>query len=196
MHVVLFIAVNNLYASPAGADFACMAVNGIIFLTTRCFILNVRIMAAETAPIQVTSSAFENEGAIPARYTCDGENINPPLHIGDIPELAKTLAIVVEDPDAPGGTFDHWLIWNLDPTDHTIPENTNPGISGTNSAGKTGYHSPCPPSGSHRYYFHVYALSEYLDLPPETDKRALQAAMEPLVIARGSIMGRYERKEA
>ena len=119
----------------------------------------------------VTSSVFEHEGNIPVKYTCDGEGINPPLHIEAIPEMAKTLAIITEDPDAPKGIFDHWLVWNIDPTDRTIPENSNPGVSGTNSAGKTGYHSPCPPSGSHRYYFNVFALNEHLDLPAGTDKK-------------------------
>ncbi len=151
-------------------------------------------MTEEKTQLQVTSAAFENEGSIPSKYTCDGEGVNPPLHIEAIPELAKTLVIIAEDPDAQNGTFDHWLVWNIDPTDHTIPENFIPGVSGKNSAGKTGFHGPCPPSGSHRYYFHVYALNEYVDLPAGADKKALQDAMQPLVIAEGSIMGRYQRE--
>lgn len=148
----------------------------------------------EETVLVVTSSAFQADGSIPVKYTCDGENINPPLHIEAIPELAKALAMIVEDPDAPKGVFDHWLVWEIDPTNHTIPENTAPGISGTNSAGKTGYHSPCPPSGTHRYYFHVFALNEHLDLPAGSSRKELEDAMRPFVIARGSLMGTVERK--
>ena len=141
----------------------------------------------------ISSSAFENEGIIPPKYTCDGEEINPPLHVENIPEGTQTLAIIVEDPDAPKGTFDHWLVWNI-PPESIIAENRIPGISGKNSAGKTGYHGPCPPSGHHRYYFHVFALDGSLDLPAGTDKKTLQEAMKPHVLAKGSIMGRYKKQ--
>ncbi|MFL5747873.1 MAG: YbhB/YbcL family Raf kinase inhibitor-like protein [Niastella sp.] len=143
--------------------------------------------------LELSSTAFEDDGNIPAKYTCDGEGINPPLTINNIPDDAETLALIVEDPDAPGGVFDHWLMWNIQPED-LIEENTLPGISGTNSAGKTGYHPPCPPKGSHRYYFHVYALDIELDLPPHTFKESLRKAMESHILAEGVIMGRYERK--
>src|ERR1700710_1594086 len=92
----------------------------------------------------ISSPAFENGGTIPSQYTCDGDEINPPLNIANIPHGAQTLALIVEDPDAPRGTFDHWLVWNV-PRTGRINENTSPGISGTNGAGKTGYHGPCPP---------------------------------------------------
>jgi Raf kinase inhibitor-like YbhB/YbcL family protein len=141
----------------------------------------------------ISSSAFENEGIIPPKYTCDGEEINPPLHVENIPDGTQTLAIVVEDPDAPKGTYDHWLVWNI-PPESIIAENRIPGISGKNSAGKTGYHGPCPPSGYHRYYFHVFALDSSLDLPAGTDKKTLQEAMKPHVLAKGSIMGRYKKQ--
>jgi Raf kinase inhibitor-like YbhB/YbcL family protein len=140
----------------------------------------------------ISSSAFENEGNIPAKYTCEGEEINPPLHVDNIPDGTQTLAIIVEDPDAPKGTFDHWLVWNI-PPESIIEENRIPGISGKNSAGKTGYHGPCPPSGYHRYYFHVFALDSSLNLQAGSDKRTLQAAMEPHVLAKGSVMGKYKK---
>lgn len=146
----------------------------------------------ETGNLIIASPAFNNEGEIPSKYTCDGEDINPPLQIDEIPKEAVTLALIAEDPDAPKGTFDHWLVWNINPNS-TIDENSIPGISGNNSAGKTGYHGPCPPKGSHRYYFTVFALDASLDLPAHADKKALQEAMQPHIIAKGSIMGRYER---
>jgi Raf kinase inhibitor-like YbhB/YbcL family protein len=140
----------------------------------------------------ISSSAFENEGVIPSKYTCDGEEINPPLRVENIPEGTQTLAIIVEDPDAPKGTFDHWLVWNI-PPESIIEENRIPGISGKNSGGKTGYYAPCPPSGYHRYYFHVFALNSSLDLQAGTDKKTLQAEMEPHILAKGSLMGRYQK---
>jgi len=149
----------------------------------------------ETAPnaLIITSPAFENEGNIPARYTCDGEGFNPPLTIDHIPDHAKSLVIIVEDPDAPNGTYDHWVVWNISP-DRQVSEDIYPGISGNNSAGKTGYHPPCPPAGTHRYYFYIYALDAELDLPAGSDKETVKLAMQPHVIAGGSIMGRYSRK--
>jgi Raf kinase inhibitor-like YbhB/YbcL family protein len=143
--------------------------------------------------LAVTSSAFKNEESIPSKYTCDGEDFNPPLQIDFIPESAETLAIIMEDPDAPNGTFDHWLTWNI-PAENPIEENRIPGISGTNSAGKTGYYGPCPPSGEHRYYFHVFALDSNLDLEVGVDKEALQEAMQPHIVAKGTLMGRYRKK--
>src|SRR3954462_11393285 len=132
----------------------------------------------EIPKLIITSSAFNNEGDIPSKYTCDGEEINPPLHAAEIPNEAVTLALIVEDPDAPKGTFDHWVVWNIRP-EPTIRENSIPGISGNNSAGKTGYHGPCPPSGSHRYYFHVFALNTSLDIHAHSDKKALLEAIQP-----------------
>jgi Raf kinase inhibitor-like YbhB/YbcL family protein len=140
----------------------------------------------------ISSAAFHNKGTIPSRYTCEGEDINPSIEVDNIPEDTKTLAIIVEDPDAPNGTFDHWLVWNL-PPESPVEENRIPGISGKNGAGKTGYYGPCPPSGSHRYYFHVFALDDSLDLEAGADKKALQAAMKPHILAKGCLMGRYKK---
>ena len=142
--------------------------------------------------LNISSTAFNSEGNIPAKYTCDGEDINPPLTVSDIPEDAQTLAIIMEDPDAPKGIFTHWLVWNIRKSQH-IKEHTNPGISGNNSAGKTGYHGPCPPSGSHRYYFHVYALNDELDLHVGADRASLEDAMKDHILAQGSIMAHYQR---
>jgi Raf kinase inhibitor-like YbhB/YbcL family protein len=112
-------------------------------------------MATETATgLMVSSTAFSNGGHIPKKYTCEGQNVNPPLEIKGFPKDTKTLAIIVEDPDAPHRVFDHWLVWNISPNE-PIAENSVPGISGRNSFGKKGYGGPCPPSGSHRYFFRV-----------------------------------------
>jgi Raf kinase inhibitor-like YbhB/YbcL family protein len=146
----------------------------------------------KTGILTVSSPAFRYEGMIPSKYTCDGESINPPLQIDQIPEETKTLAIIMEDPDAPKGTYDHWLLWNISPINR-ISENSIPGISGINGSGKTGYHPPCPPSGSHRYYFHVYALDTALDLEAGTNKEALQKAMKTHILAKGTLMGHYQR---
>lgn len=152
-------------------------------------------MANKVKELLVSSSVFGHEDNIPSRYTCEGENINPPLTIGEIPEGTRTLALIMEDPDAPKGTYDHWLAWNI-PPETTIRENTNPGISGTNSAGKTGYLGPCPPSGSHRYYFHVYALDAALDIQAGETKETLRTAMEPHLLASGTLMGRYQKQHS
>lgn len=140
----------------------------------------------------ISSSAFENEGLIPSKYTCEGEGINPPLDVQNIPDGTQTLAIIVEDPDAPNGTYDHWLVWNV-PPQSIIEEDRIPGISGKNGAGKTGYHGPCPPKGYHRYYFHVFALDSSLELPGGIDKKTLQAAMKPHILSKGTLMGRYKK---
>jgi Raf kinase inhibitor-like YbhB/YbcL family protein len=147
-----------------------------------------------TGDLKITSAAFLHEGNIPSLYTCDGENINPPLHVGNLPEGAKTLAIIMEDPDAPNGTFDHWLAWNI-PPENPIEENRPAGISGKNGGGKTGYYGPCPPSGIHRYYFYVFALDAHLSLKAGAGKKDLKDAMETHILAKGTLMGHYQKRE-
>jgi Raf kinase inhibitor-like YbhB/YbcL family protein len=158
------------------------------------FLLTSKIKLMEQTKIATLtiSSSFEHEGIIPSKYTCDGEGINPPLKIGGIPDGTKTLALIMEDLDAPNGIYDHWLVWNIAPK-HLIAENSVPGTSGINSTGKTGYLSPCPPYGSHRYYFHIYALDATLDLQPGADKKTLRQAIKFHVLAKGSLMGHYQR---
>src|ERR1051326_2842006 len=107
--------------------------------------------------LNISSTAFSNGGHLPAKYTCEGENISPPLTIKNIPREAKSLALIMEDPDAVFGTFDHWLMWNIPPHEE-IEENTFPGIQGENSSGTNSYYGPCPPNGVHTYQFKLYAL--------------------------------------
>jgi Raf kinase inhibitor-like YbhB/YbcL family protein len=147
---------------------------------------------SENRPLQVASRSFKNEGPIPIIYTCEGENINPHLEILDTPEKTQSLALIVEDPDAPNGIFDHWICWNI-PPNKPIEENTDPGMSGMNSFGKPGYGGPCPPTGTHRYYFKVFALDILLDLPEETGKDGLLEAINNHIIAKGEIMGTYKK---
>jgi Raf kinase inhibitor-like YbhB/YbcL family protein len=149
-------------------------------------------MATKTQTLTVRSVAFSQGGHIPKKYSCEGENINPPLEISNIPQEAQTLALIVEDPDAPRGTFYHCLVWNIPPNE-PIDENYIPGISGKNSFGKTGYGGPCPPQGSHRYFFKFYALDTELDLQADADINALQKAMQGHIIAEGELMGKYQK---
>ena len=149
-------------------------------------------MAAKTNRLTIYSTAFSHNGHIPSEYTCEGKNINPPIEVNNIPEDTKTLALIVEDPDAPRGVFDHWLVWNIPPHE-TIAEQKNPGISGTNSFGQMGYGGPCPPSGAHRYYFKVYALDTKLDLLAGADKKELLKMMQDHILAEGELMGYYQK---
>ena len=153
-----------------------------------------KFMQTETTTLKVISTVFSHNGHIPSEYTCDGKDINPPIEVSNIPEGTKTLALIMEDPDAPRGTFDHWLVWNISPNE-AIAEQANPGISGTNDFGKTGYGGPCPPSGVHRYFFKIYALDAKLDLLAGADKNALLEAMTDHILAEGVIMGLYQKKK-
>jgi len=142
----------------------------------------------------VRSVAFSHNGHIPKKYSCDGDNINPPLEVSNVPSNTKSLALIMEDPDAPRGVFDHWLMWNI-PPNAAIPENANPGQSGTNSFGDQAYGGPCPPSGVHRYFFKVFALDSELDLQAGADKTRLREAMKEHVISSGELMAHYSRNE-
>jgi Raf kinase inhibitor-like YbhB/YbcL family protein len=141
----------------------------------------------------VKSIAFENNKLIPVKYTCDGANVNPPLTVEGIPEDTKTLVLIVDDPDAPMGTFDHWIVWNIPPTTRKIEENTVPGIEGMSSYRKHAYGGPCPPYGTHRYFFKVYALDTQLDLKSNSTKKDVEKAMENHVLAEGELVGLYRR---
>jgi Raf kinase inhibitor-like YbhB/YbcL family protein len=147
---------------------------------------------AAKATLAISSPVFEHEGHIPMKYTCEGEDINPPVMIKGIPREATSLVLIMEDPDAPGGVFDHWVVWNVRPTD-VIKENTLPGRAGKNSMGKSRYMGPCPPSGTHRYFFKVYALDTLLDVGADADKKIVEQALHEHVIAYGELMGLYKK---
>ncbi len=144
--------------------------------------------------LKVSSPAFEPNQHIPEKYSCDDQSINPPLTIEGMPEGAKSLVLILEDPDAAKGTFDHWIMWNIAPTQKTIEEDSAPGIQGLNSKGKTGYTGPCPPPGKpHHYNFKVYSLDTELALAEKSSKSDLEKAMEGHVIAEGKLVGLFGR---
>lgn len=148
----------------------------------------------EYKALDVTSKAFKPGALIPSWYTCDGKDVNPPLDIQRIPKDAKSLALIVEDPDAPGGTWLHWLVWNI-PITHHLSENQVPGVQGMNSFNKTAYGGPCPPSGKHRYFFKVYAVDKLLNVAPGSDRRKLEEAMRDHIIAYGELAGVYQKSK-
>ena len=151
--------------------------------------------------MQVTSPAFKQSDMIPDRYTCKGEDLSPALRWAGVPSGTKSLALIFDDPDAPMGTWVHWIIYNIPADSAGLPENVpaaNPvkggGIQGANSWGRIGYGGPCPPSGTHRYFFRLYALDTMLDLKPGATKSQLLKTMEGHILAEGELMGRYQKR--
>lgn len=136
------------------------------------------------------SPAFEAGENIPARHTCDGENINPALELDNIPPETRSLALIVDDPDAPAGTWTHWLVWDIAPS-NIIEEKSEKGTMGLNDFGTTIYRGPCPPLGVHRYFFRVYAMDKTLDLPAGSTRKEMLKAMEYHIIGSGELMGLY-----
>ncbi len=153
--------------------------------------------------MKILSPTFDDGGKIPSKYTCDGADISPRLDISQVPPDAKSLAVVVDDPDAPGGVFDHWVIWNIRADIDTIPEEVpkkevvdslGGALQGKNDFGSIGYRGPCPPGGpAHRYRFKAYALDEKLDLDSEVLKKDLEKEMEGHVLSKDEIVGKYSR---
>lgn len=154
----------------------------------------------------ITSPSFNNREKIPSKFTCDGGNINPELLIQNVPESAKSLALIMDDPDAVSGNFLHWMVWNIDPQTERIKQESKPpgvppstglaigAIEGVNGAGKIGYIGPCPPDKKpHRYFFKLYALDATLGLGEETRKAELEAAIEGHVVDKAELVGIYER---
>lgn len=146
--------------------------------------------------MKITSPAFKEGGVIPERFSKNGQNVSPELRIEGMPAEAKSLALIVDDPDAPVGLFTHWLVWNIDPKTTAIAEGSAPGaaVQGKNDFGEIGYGGPQPPSGTHRYFFKIFALDRALDLKPGAKRREVDAAMKGHVIAQGQTMGRYSKK--
>jgi len=149
--------------------------------------------------MKLTSPAFEHEGSIPAKYTCDGENISPPLRIKDVPEGAVSLVLLMDDPDVPknirpDGMWDHWVLYNIPISTSDISEGLAPqGLEGINTGGDQKYGGPCPPDREHRYYFKLYALDAELDLPAGASKTVVEEAMQSHIIEEATLMGSYDR---
>lgn len=148
--------------------------------------------AIDYKQLEVSSPVFRSNEMIPVTYTCDGENISPPLDIKNIPGETKCLVLIVEDPDAPSGTWVHWLVWNI-PVTHHVRENEVHGMEGINDFLQHQYRGPCPPSGTHRYFFKVYALSALLDLPAKARKIQVEKAMSEYIIGFGEFVGLYKK---
>lgn len=144
--------------------------------------------------MKITSPAFADQEKIPPKYACEGGDLSPPLQFDGIPAKAKSLAIIVDDPDAPMGNFDHWIVWNLPPTTRELKEGAPVAHQGTNSFGATHYRGPCPPRGKqHHYYFKLYALDTMLDLEAGSTKGALEAAMKGHILRKAELVGTYQR---
>lgn len=145
--------------------------------------------------MKIESPEFQHESAIPSKFTCDGEDVAPPLKITGVPKDAKTLALIVDDPDAASGAWVHWTVWNIPAEASVTIEGGLPGgtMQGVTSSGNIGYAGPCPPSGTHRYFFKAYALDGELDLSPETMVEALMQAMEGHTLDKAQLVGLYER---
>jgi len=150
--------------------------------------------------LTISSSAFANGGMIPAQYTCDGANISPPLQWSGLPAAAKTLALIVDDPDAPAKTWVHWVVYDLPANTTQLTENIGQGETlasggkqGTNDFKKIGYGGPCPPSGTHRYFFKLYAADIETPLNPGANRDELLKAIEGHVVAQGELIGKYKR---
>lgn len=164
----------------------------------------------EDQTMKITSSAFENNTDIPSKYTCDGNNFNPPISISNVPEKAKSLTLIMDDPNAPMGTWTHWVLWNIDPKTNIIEENNVPPSAlnsslpkeskafmaanqGNTSFGKPGYGGPCPPSGTHRYFFKLYALDTILSISPQSKKEDLEKAFGGHILDKTELVGLYSR---
>jgi Raf kinase inhibitor-like YbhB/YbcL family protein len=159
--------------------------------------------SANKVSIALTSSAFAEGAAIPEEYTCQGKDISPPLKWSGVPSESKTLALIMDDPDAPMGTWVHWVLYDLAPSMTDLPEGfsakehiaAGSGKEGLNDFKRLGYGGPCPPAGKpHRYFFKLYALDTTLDLKPGAKKKDLERAMEKHILAQGQLMATYKRK--
>ena len=190
---------------PASLPIVALLAIGLLFATllTACAASDQEVSPDQQPSeeiamgIQLSSSAFSEGSVIPKQYTCDGEDISPPLTWTDLPENTTSLALIMDDPDAPAGTWVHWVLYDLPGDVEELQENTElaagSGKLGKNSWGRLAYGGPCPPSGSHRYFFKLYALDTFLELDEGVAKDELLQAMEGHILDRGQLMGTYAR---
>ncbi|MBI5892475.1 MAG: YbhB/YbcL family Raf kinase inhibitor-like protein [Deltaproteobacteria bacterium] len=177
--------------------------NLLVFVICMCllFFSSVHATAKEGAAMHIISTAFENNEIIPKKYTCDGQNVSPPLNWAGVPAGAKSITIICDDPDAPMGTWIHWVIYGISPDAASLPENVPPqkevlrgAKQGINDFKKIGYGGPCPPKGpAHRYFFKIYALDIELNLPAGASKKDVEKAMQGHILAEGQLVGKYGR---
>ncbi len=165
-------------------------------------IIPQKTLTPEVKSMKLSSPAFQHEGKIPSKYTCDGENVNPALVFSDVPANAKSLVLIMDDPDIPDfakqrigkDVFDHWVIFNIKPDVTKISEGEAPGTQGNNSRGEAKYTGPCPPDREHRYFFKLFALDTMLSLPEGSTKEQVLEAIKGHVLAETELMGKYQRK--
>ena len=145
--------------------------------------------------MELSSPVFKNNQKIPQKYTCDGENINPPFDIDNVPDDAKSLALIVEDPEAPGETWSHWILWNISPLTFKIKEGSLPkGVTqGLNDFQKHSYVGPCPPSGIHHYHFRLFALDKIFDFKSSFERKDLEEGIKKNIIESAKLIGIYKR---
>ncbi|HEX7042325.1 MAG TPA: YbhB/YbcL family Raf kinase inhibitor-like protein [Patescibacteria group bacterium] len=145
--------------------------------------------------MQITSNAFKNNESIPSKYSCDGTGIHPQLSFLDAPLLTRSMVLIVDDPDAPSGTFVHWVVYNIPSSTKEIEEGKEVigATNGKNSAGREGYFAPCPPNGAHRYFFKLYALDSVLPLPPGMSKEDIINSIKGHVLEESDLVGIYKR---
>lgn len=163
-----------------------------------CILLGHGVFADEKeggAQMKITSPLFGHNQLVPQKFTCDGEDISPALEIQDIPSKAKSLALIVDDPDAPMGTWVHWVVYDI-PVTSAIPENSIPGKQGSNNFGRRNYGGPCPPSGTHRYFFKLYALDKKLEAKEGLSKQELEKAMQGHILDNAELIGLYKRPKS
>ena len=157
------------------------------------FLVLIVMVGTSHAQLVVTSSSFKEGGMIPSKYSCEGTEVSPPLNISNIPSAAKSLALIVHDPDAPmKGGFTHWVVWNIDVKGY-LKEGFKNANEGLNSAKQVGYKGMCPPSGTHHYHFKVYALDEMLELDQNNDKESLEKRMQGHILDEGELIGLYKK---
>lgn len=149
------------------------------------------------AKMLLTSPSFEYNAKIPPKFTCEGVDVNPELQVQNVPPGARSLALIVDDPDATRGNFTHWLVWNIDPGTTIIKEESKPPGSreGLTDFGRAGYGGPCPPRGAHRYFFRLYALDAVLNLPEHSDRKELEKEIKNHLIEKTELMGLYEKQQ-
>lgn len=174
---------------------------GIIILTLTLISLFITkridsnvIQAKKEFAMKIESSAFSHNQTIPPKYTCNGENISPPLKFEAIPDNAQSLALIVDDPDAPMGTWVHWVVYNINPNTTVFAENTKEATQGINDFREIGYGGPCPPFGTHRYFFKLYAVDKKLNLPQGATKAQVESAIKGHIIESAELIGLYKKQ--
>ncbi len=189
--------------------YALLGVVWLIIIAAGFYAFNHRFIPKEDtsrmtiSALTLASPAFEAGASIPSKFTCDGEHINPSLSISGVPEGARSLALIMDDPDVPkalrpDGVFDHWVLFNIPPDTKEIPESGSAGVVGANGAGKNAYAGPCPPTqyepSEHRYFFKLYALDATLSLQEGATKAEIEKAMQGHIVAQTELVGRYKRQ--